>query len=100
MAQSVLRYNVLIVGRFFNKGSWVSEAWRKEHPEEIEDEPESLRERIQNAEERMEQLNIELEPESAVCVRSSGTPPPHGARLTSAGMGHQNLQKGRTNQPA
>ena len=39
MAQSVLRYNVLIVGKFFNKGSWVSESWRKEHPEEMEDEP-------------------------------------------------------------
>ena len=35
MAQNVLRYNVIIVGKFFNKGSWVSEAWRKEHPEEF-----------------------------------------------------------------
>ena len=34
MAQSVLRYNVVIEGKFFNRGSWVSEAWRKEHPEE------------------------------------------------------------------
>ena len=34
MAQSVLRYNLAIVGRFFNKGSWVSEAWRKEHCDE------------------------------------------------------------------
>ena len=33
MAQIVLRYNVLIVGRFFNKGSWVSDTWRKEHTE-------------------------------------------------------------------
>ena len=33
MAQSVLRYDVVIVGRFFNKGSWVSEAWMKERPE-------------------------------------------------------------------
>ena len=32
MARNVLRYNVVIVGRFF-KGSWVSEVWRKEHPE-------------------------------------------------------------------
>ena len=32
MAQSILRNNVVIVGKFFNKGSWVSEAWRKEHP--------------------------------------------------------------------
>ena len=40
MAQSVLRYNVVIVGRFFSKGSWVSEAWRKAHPEQLEEEPE------------------------------------------------------------
>ena len=33
MAQNVLHYNVVIVGRIFNKGSWVSEAWRKNHPE-------------------------------------------------------------------
>ena len=68
MAQSVLRYNVAIVGRFFNKGSWVPEAWRKEHPEEMEDEPESLRERIPNADERIERLNIEFEPESSACA--------------------------------
>ena len=38
MAQNVLRYNVMIVGKFFNKGSRVSEARRKEHPEEFADE--------------------------------------------------------------
>ena len=32
MALNVLLYNVVIVGRFFNKGSWVSEAWKKEAP--------------------------------------------------------------------
>ena len=37
MAQNVLRYNVVIVGKFFNDGSWVSETWSKEHPEEFED---------------------------------------------------------------
>ena len=26
MAQSVLRYNVVIVGQFFNKGSWMTDA--------------------------------------------------------------------------
>ena len=31
IAQSVLRYNVVIMGKFFNKGSWTSEAWKKEH---------------------------------------------------------------------
>ena len=25
MAQNVLRYNLVIVGKFFNKGSWVSD---------------------------------------------------------------------------
>ena len=32
MAQNVIRYNEVIVGKFFNNGSWVSESWRKEHP--------------------------------------------------------------------
>ena len=40
MAQNVLRSNVVIVGRYFNKGCWVSEAWRKEYPKEFEDEME------------------------------------------------------------
>ena len=38
MAQNVLQYNVVIVGKIFNKGSWVSEAWLKEHPKELTDE--------------------------------------------------------------
>ena len=54
MAQSVLRYNVVTVGRFFNKGSWVSEAWRKNHPEEFEEEPEGPPERIATGAERRE----------------------------------------------
>ena len=84
MTQSVLRYNVVIVGKFFNKGSWVSDAWRKEHPEECEDEDDGPSERIPTVEERRELLRLEADPESAVCVRSSGTPPPHGVRLTPA----------------
>ena len=68
MAQSVLRYNVVSVGKYFNKGSWVSEAWKKEHPEEMEDEPESPQERIPNAEERMERINNEFDRESSVCA--------------------------------
>ena len=54
MAQNVLRYNVVIVGKFFNKGSWVSEAWKKEHPEELEEEPEGASDRIATTEERRE----------------------------------------------
>ena len=42
MAQNVLRYNVAIVGKFFNDSSWVSEAWKKEHPEEWEANPKAL----------------------------------------------------------
>ena len=49
MAQNVLRYNVVIVGKFFNKGSWVSEAWKREHTEEYEEEPDGPIERRQLA---------------------------------------------------
>ena len=99
MAQSILRYNVVIVGKFFNKGSWVSEAWRRDHPEEFADEPEGPPERIATAEERREMLHIDHVPESAVCARSSGTPPPHGVRLTFAERGNPNSENERTNQP-
>ena len=84
IAQSVLRYNVVIVGKFFNRGSWVSEAWRKENPEEFEDEPEGPPERLTTAAERRESLHLEPVSESNVGVRSPDTPPPHSARLTSA----------------
>ena len=46
IAQSVLRCNVVIVGKFFNKGSRVTEAWRREHPEEFADEADGPPERI------------------------------------------------------
>ena len=88
MAQNVLRFNVVIVGKFFNKGSWCSEAWRKEHPEDFADEHDDPPERIQTTEERRELLSLDGIREGAVCVRSTGTPPPHGVRLTPAGMGN------------
>ena len=84
MAHNVLRYNVVIVGKFFNRGSWASYEHRKANPEEDVDEPEGPPEKLATAEERRERLNLDTDPESAVCVRSSGTPPAHGARLTSA----------------
>ena len=99
MAQSVLRYNVVIVGKFFNKGSWTSEAWKKEHPDDFLDEPTDPPERMPSVEERREQLGIGQVSESAVCVRSPGTPPPHGVRLTPAGRETPKLLKERTNQP-
>ena len=52
MAQSVLRYNAVIVGKFFNKGSLVSESLRKDHSEEFTEQPEGPPERIPNAENR------------------------------------------------
>ena len=99
MAKSILRYNVVIVGKFFIEGSWVSEAWRKEHSEEFEEELDGAHERIASTQERKERLHLESVPEGAMSVRSSGKPPPHGARLTSAGRGNPNLQEERTNQP-
>ena len=47
MAQNVLRYNVVIVGRFFNKGSWVSGAWKNEYPEEFKGVEEVPKESLQ-----------------------------------------------------
>ena len=67
MAQGILRYNVAIVGKFFNKGSWVSEALRKEHPEEFEEEPEGP-DRIATGEERTERLHLINDPKSAICA--------------------------------
>ena len=99
MAQNVLRYNVVIVGKFFNKGSWVSEAWRKEDPEEFAVEQDGPPERIPTAEERRELLSLDHVHEGAVCVRPSGTPPPHGVRLTPAGRENPILPSERTNQP-
>ena len=51
MAQSVLGYNGVIVGKDFNKGSWTSEAWQKGHPEEFND-TEGPPERIPTVDER------------------------------------------------
>ena len=69
MEQNVLRYNVVIVGKFFNKGSWVSETLKKEHTEEIEVEHDEPPERMPNAEERREQLHLDTELVGVVCVR-------------------------------
>ena len=54
MAQGVLRDNVVIVGRFFDEGSMVSEAWRNERPEELAEEQDGPPERIETGEERRE----------------------------------------------
>ena len=100
MAQNVLRYNVVIVGKFSNNSSWVSEARRKEHLDEFLDEPEGAPpERIVTAAERREMLRLDADPVSTVGVRSWGTPPPHSVRLTSAERGTPNLQDEMTNQP-
>ena len=69
MAQNVLGYNVVIVMVFFNKESWVSEAWRKEHPEEASDDP-GPPDRIATTEERWERQNLEHNHEGSVCAAS------------------------------
>ena len=101
MAQSVLRYNLVVVGKFFDKGGLCSEAWRRENSKATADEPESPPERIQTTQERMARLDLERIPENAVCVRvpSPGTPPTHGVRLTSAERGNPILRSEWTNQP-
>ena len=68
MAQNVLRYNVVIVGKFFNKDSWVSEAWRREYLEEFEEEYDGPPERIATAEEWREQLHLDNDPVGVVCA--------------------------------
>ena len=99
MAQNVLRYNVVIVGKFFNKGSWVSETWRKENPEEeCDDEREGAQKESQQVEKEMK-CCVNHESESVVCVRPSGTPPPCAVRPTSAGTGNTTRHDARTNQP-
>ena len=60
MAQNVLRYNVVIVGKFFNNGSWVSEAWRKARPQEFEEELERSPGVILTAEERKSSSTLAL----------------------------------------
>ena len=68
MAQSVLRYNVVIVGSFFNKGRWVSEAWKQEHLEEVEEEIDGPPDRLATTEERRKLLGLDLDHENAVCA--------------------------------
>ena len=98
MAQNVLRNNVVIVGRCFNKGSWVSEAWKKDRAEEKYDEaggPQRETQLLRNE----ENCYILTKTLSAACVRSSGTPPPHGVRLTSARRGNPTQHQEQANQP-
>ena len=100
MAQNVLRYNVVIAGKFFNRGSFVSEAWRRDHQEEFTEEEIGPPERMLTADERRKRLRLNPVTESAVYARPSGTPPPHSVRLTSAGRGNPSGDIERTNQPA
>ena len=68
IAQCMLRYNVVIVGKFFNKGNWVADVWMEEHLDEKEEEPDGPPEMFANAEEKRELLHLNCVPESAVCV--------------------------------
>ena len=99
MTQNVLRYNVVIAGKFFNKGSWISDAWRIDHPEEFTEEQMVPPERIPTIEESRDLLHLVPVREDVVCVRSLGTPPPHNVRLTSTERDDPALRNGWTNQP-
>ena len=59
---------MVIVGKFFNKGSRVSQAWRNEHPMETEDEAEGAAERMLTAAERRELMRLDTDPMNAVCA--------------------------------
>ena len=99
MAQNVLRYNVVIVGKFFNKGSWVSEAWRKEHPEEFAADEIGTPERMETGEERRERLRLNQEPQSTVCaVFGHATPTECSVDVCWEGT-FPNSHRKRTNQP-
>ena len=93
MAQNVIRYNVVIVGKIFNRGSWVSEAWKKDHPEEFIDESDGPPERMATTEERRKKLHLDHVPKNPMCVRPPDTPPPDGVRLTFAGRGNPQTRK-------
>ena len=68
MVQNILRDNIVIVGRFFNKGSWVSDAWRKAHLQEFEEESERAPGIIPTAEQRREEIHLDAEIVGVVCV--------------------------------
>ena len=68
MAQSVLRYNVVIDGKFFNKGIWVSEAWKKERLEEFSDDHDVPPEMIPSVEKQRERLLRDQVREGAMCA--------------------------------
>ena len=98
MAQNVLRYNVVIIGKYFNKRSWVSEAWKREHPDDVEEENDGPPERMLTTEERRKHLNIEMVQESGVCAvlgHATSTRRSVDVRL----KGQLNQQEERTNQP-
>ena len=98
MAQSVLRFNVVFVGRFFNKGNWVSEAWRKDRPEEFDDEPDDPPERMPTAQERSAMLNLDHATEGAVCA-AFGHATSTRRSVDVCEKGNHILQTEQTNQP-
>ena len=96
MAQNVLRYNVVIVGRFFNKGAGSLKYGEESTQRTVRTNKMAIpRESLYP---RREQ-NTWVWNLSAVCVPSSGTPPPRGVRLMPAGRGNPNEQNEQTNQP-
>ena len=97
MAQNVIRYNVMIVGKFSTKGAGAPKRG-KGAPRKEEEEPDGPLERITNAEEIRERLSLERDPESAVCAA-----PGHATSTRRTAdvrrKGKPANQKTRTNQP-
>ena len=95
ITQGVLRFNVVIVGNSSTRGAGSPRRGEKNTRKEFAEQepPERM-----TAAERREMLPLDRATESAVSVRSSGTPPQHSARLTSTGRGNLNLEKKPTYQ--
>ena len=98
MGQNVLRYIVVIAGRFFNKGSLVSEAWREEHADEFDDEAGGPPKRIETGEERRERLHLDQDPVSVVCAAfGHATSTQHSVDVHGKGKPEQRELAGQSN---
>ena len=76
MAHNMLSTTSSLSGGFSIRAAGPPRLGEKNHPEEWEEEAEGPPERNESFEERRELLGLGHDRLSAVCVRSSGTPPP------------------------
>lgn len=91
-------YNVMVVGKNFNKGCLVFETRRRVHTEELVGGPDGVQERIATAEERRRLIHLDRVRDGAVCsVFGHATSTRCSADV--AGRGNPNQLNVRTNQP-